>query len=364
MTPPRFLFVELNTRCNLRCGHCRFWQRSDDDRSGWMSEARRDELIAEFAAMGGRTVVTCGGEPMLDLESWFGLAAVARSSGLRMFSVVNGSQIADLEIARRIVAEGPHEITVSIDGLEATHDRARGTPGSFAAATRALALLVEARREVPPWRDRPRVFGMTIVAERNYRELPELYALILDQLGADKLKLNVLQPTFGLGGAHDHTYARELARDPADLARVILECDRRWSLRISAEWLRQVVGYHQDAHAAGQLGRGWQVPGTREHICDTHDRNIMLDRLGGARLCFSTAFPGASLRDAGSLREFWAVTAEGWRDRMRGCNRPCGISHSVRRVPATSRPGPGDTSPAAPTDDPLRPSTSDEVNQT
>ena len=94
--------------------------------------------------------------------------------------------------------------------------------------------------------------------------------------------------------------------------------------------------FHDSLHQIGGLRRGWQVPGTREHICNTYERNIMMDRYGMVRLCFSTGFPGIQLLGRGDLKKFW----EGWdkvRAQMRKCNKPCGISHSVRRESATLR---------------------------
>jgi MoaA/NifB/PqqE/SkfB family radical SAM enzyme len=31
-SPPRFLFLQVNKRCNLRCVHCAFWRDNDDDK--------------------------------------------------------------------------------------------------------------------------------------------------------------------------------------------------------------------------------------------------------------------------------------------------------------------------------------------
>jgi hypothetical protein len=73
---------------------------------------------------------------------------------------------------------------------------------------------------------------------------------------------------------------------------------------------------------------------TSDHICNTYDRNIMVDHYGMARLCFAEAFRGMQLRKYGDLRAFWEGASD-IRAEMRQCTRLCGISHSVRREPST-----------------------------
>ena len=92
-TPPRFLFLEVNKRCNLRCQHCEFWLRNDNDRDSYLSPTRKSEIIAEFAEMSPfGSIVVCGGEPMLDLDEYFAICRDARGHGLRVLSVVNGTR--------------------------------------------------------------------------------------------------------------------------------------------------------------------------------------------------------------------------------------------------------------------------------
>ena len=81
--PPRFMFVETNKRCNLRCTHCDFWQRNDDDRASYPSRERKREVIAEFAELSpAGSIVICGGEPMLDLDEYFAICRDGRDFGL------------------------------------------------------------------------------------------------------------------------------------------------------------------------------------------------------------------------------------------------------------------------------------------
>ncbi len=68
MLPPRFMFIELNRACNLRCSHCDYWRETDVEEE-LPDHNRLEFLISEFAALSSHgTVVTCGGEPMLRLD--------------------------------------------------------------------------------------------------------------------------------------------------------------------------------------------------------------------------------------------------------------------------------------------------------
>ncbi|MCX7887703.1 MAG: hypothetical protein N3B01_10700 [Verrucomicrobiae bacterium] len=100
-------------------------------------------------------------------------------------------------------------------------------------------------------------------------------------------------------------------------------------------WLQTVEIYARSINEASAR-LGWDNPkATSKPICNSYERNSMVDMQGNARLCFSDAFPCMPLRRRGDLGRFWYEWAVPLRRKMRGCCRPCGISHSVRREPAT-----------------------------
>ena len=43
--------MEVNKRCNLRCQHCDFWHRDDNDRDNYLSIDRKRQILSEYAAM-------------------------------------------------------------------------------------------------------------------------------------------------------------------------------------------------------------------------------------------------------------------------------------------------------------------------
>ncbi len=77
------------------------------------------------------------------------MAKLARSKGLKMFSVTNGTRIRDAAMAERVIIDGPDEISISLNSpVAAEHDRTRGINGSFERTTNAIRLLVNARERL------------------------------------------------------------------------------------------------------------------------------------------------------------------------------------------------------------------------
>lgn len=282
--------------------------------------------------MGGRTVVTCGGEPMLDIEPYFDLMRACREAGLGCLSVINGTQVTP-ENASFMLTDGPSEITVSFDHWQATeHDRLRGTPGSHAQAVRAIELLLRARaetgcNEIP-------IHIMTILSEDTWPTLDRFYEFAFS-LGAswglviDKLKLNVMQPTFQ-GRGKDSYFDGARVSNVAECMAMIRACDIVHNLKRNPVWMRDVEMYLNSVNACQTRLIGWGNDGTTEAICNSYERNIMVDLYGRARLCFSNSYPAVQLNVSGDLKRFWYESSLPIRQAMLGCKQFCGISHSVR----------------------------------
>ena len=333
--PPRFLFLEVNQRCNLRCLHCEFWRRDDSDKANYLSRDLKQQVVQDFAQMSPYgTVVICGGEPMLDSVEYFDICRDSRQNGLRINSVVNGTRIRSAKMADRMVLEGPHEISISLNShIKAEHDLSRGVSGAFDKAVKALRLLLEARARHPE--SDVRVYVMGLISKSNYRDIADFYDFVLNDIGADKLKLNFIQPSFGRSEKIDPFFAEETDVDAGTLSEIIEGCGSRFELKYNPEWQENVSMYFKSLKDISDLELGWgSRSGTKELICNSYDRNIMVSQYGVARLCFSTAFNGMQLEKQGDLKRFWDAGFE-TRLKMSKCKQFCGISHSVRAESTT-----------------------------
>jgi MoaA/NifB/PqqE/SkfB family radical SAM enzyme len=345
MQNPKFLFLSINELCNLHCQHCEYWGTKlpslDASRL-----ARQLEILQEFSEISpGGKVVICGGEPMLDVNTYFQVCATARALGLRTLSVTNGTMIKTPTHAARVAQTGPDEISISLDGPDAaTHDRMRGTKGAFLEAVTAIKLLVAARDEMleyaTVYKWFPKIYVMGLLTASTAYKLDEFYDLVLNQLKADKLKINTLQPSFlntrsGQQIQHDTFFVQESQLDVAHLDAVLAHCQQKYNLVYNPNWVRQVLSYFKTLQNRSDLHRGWGAGiTTEEHICNSPDRNIMVDIAGKASLCFAPGFPSRQLHVYGDLKRYWETSNE-TRAKMANCNLLCGISHSVRRENAT-----------------------------
>jgi radical SAM protein with 4Fe4S-binding SPASM domain len=125
-------------------------------------------LRAHYPGKDKPFLVITGGEPLLH-DALFTILGAARDGGFSFGMVTNGFAL-DAKTADRLIDHGLSSITISLDGLEKSHDRLRGKSGSFQRAERALRLM--AARPV-------RLFDVvTCVHPANLSELPEILTVI------------------------------------------------------------------------------------------------------------------------------------------------------------------------------------------
>jgi MoaA/NifB/PqqE/SkfB family radical SAM enzyme len=323
---PKFLFVDFNKRCNFKCTHCALW-KNKDYKSTYISFDIKKEIIKEFSTISKNgSVVICGGEGTLDLEDYLTFSSYCRSLGLRCLSVTNGSAIINENIANRFMLEGPSEITVSLDSpFENINDKLRGVKGAFNIATKTVRLLVDARKNLNA---KTKIYVMGLISEVSYRSLDIFYHLVLNILKADKLKLNFLQPTFGAAFSYDtdHFFRENYIKDYKGCIELIHKMDAKYKLNYNPFWYKAVE--------ANLKSISEKQTYMSEHICNSYERNIMVDFYGNLRLCFCLSFGNGKWQKTGDLKKFWDES-DPIREKMKTCKAFCGISHSVRKENAT-----------------------------
>ena len=131
---PAYVVWELTLACDQPCTHC--GSRAGDARANELSTDAALKVVAQLAAAGAREVVLIGGEAYLHPGFLDIIAALARA-GVRPTMTTGGRGITPA-LAASMKAAGLYSASVSIDGLERTHDLMRACRGSFASATAAL----------------------------------------------------------------------------------------------------------------------------------------------------------------------------------------------------------------------------------
>jgi radical SAM protein with 4Fe4S-binding SPASM domain len=131
---PAYVVWELTLKCDLACRHC-------GSRAGVKREAEllREEclaLVPQLAELKTREIAFIGGEAYL-APHWLEVVEAATKAGIRC-TMTTGGRAFTLELAQAARKAGLHAISVSVDGLEKTHDRLRAVPGSWRSALAAL----------------------------------------------------------------------------------------------------------------------------------------------------------------------------------------------------------------------------------
>ena len=191
---PVQLTFYVTSRCNAKCAHCFYGEQLNQP-------AERELKLAEIERMARSLprqlwVAFGGGEPFLRPD----LADVAevffRWNRPRMLTVVtNGLNPPHIEAVTLDILGRRRDtfvnVSVSLDGLEETHDRERGVPGNFQRA-------VETLRRLRTLREHNDGFGfstITTVHRRNADELTQLENFIDQSVHPDNRGLNLVRGT-------------------------------------------------------------------------------------------------------------------------------------------------------------------------
>ena len=131
---------EITLKCNLACQHC--GSRAGHTRTNELSTAEALDLVKQMAEVGITEVTIIGGEAFLRPD-WLEIAQAITKAGM-LCGMTTGGYGITLDTARRMKEAGIGVVSVSVDGLEATHDRLRGKQGSWQWAFKTMSNLKEA----------------------------------------------------------------------------------------------------------------------------------------------------------------------------------------------------------------------------
>lgn len=137
---PAYVVWELTLACDQPCTHC--GSRAGTAREGELGTEEALGVVAQLAAMRAREVVLIGGEAYLH-PGFLRIIEALKAAGVRP-GLTTGGRGVTAELATEMARAGLYAASVSIDGLEPTHDIMRAARGSFASATAALGYLKSA----------------------------------------------------------------------------------------------------------------------------------------------------------------------------------------------------------------------------
>ena len=190
----RNLFWETTLSCNAKCKHC----GSSAENKTYEGELTTDEIkkvlkdVADKYDARGIMLNITGGEPLIR-KDLFEVMKYAKSLGFNWGMTTNG-MLMNKEMIEKIKDAEMSTISVSIDGLEDTHDDFRGVPGSYKLIMKNMQLLKEARFL--------KVAQITtVVNKKNIHQLEQLYKIMVEELEIDSWRVVNIDP---IGRANDN----------------------------------------------------------------------------------------------------------------------------------------------------------------
>ena len=165
----RHVFLELTSRCNMKCQHC----GSDCGNDVGNEELTTDQwcqfikkLSQAYDDFRVKIFIT-GGEPLLR-KDFNEIAIALYLSRFEWGITTNGLLLNDNEKIRALYALGMRTVSLSIDGIAETHDSLRGVTGAFEQTISTLKKLIAFGKFKS-------VQVTTVVNKKNIAELPDLY---------------------------------------------------------------------------------------------------------------------------------------------------------------------------------------------
>jgi radical SAM enzyme (rSAM/lipoprotein system) len=159
-----YLFWECTTRCNLNCLHC----GSDCSKDSSFADMPLTDFLSALDTIKSKpsnfTVVITGGEPLLrkDIEL---CGREIRKLGMR-WSMVSNGYLYDQNKHISLLNAGLGALTISLDGLEESHNWLRNNKNSFSKVDTAISLAASSSRL--------NFDIVTCVNRRNIHELPDI----------------------------------------------------------------------------------------------------------------------------------------------------------------------------------------------
>ena len=289
---PLLVVWEITLRCDQHCRFCgtRAGRPAPDE----LTTTEALEVVKQLADLGTVELAIHGGEAYLRAD-WLDIVRAIRAEGIDCTMVTGGRGFGP-ELARDAAAAGMSSVSISVDGVEETHDALRGLKGSHAGAMAAMRNLREAG---------VRIGCNTQVNRQNWRELPA----ILDLVAAHAIYGWQVQLMVPMGRAAE---ADDLWLEPYDLLEVmpLLASVRERADALGVKlWPGNNVGYFGPYEHLLRDGRSF---GGFSSGCGGGIRTLGIEANGDIKGCSamsSQGFVGGNVRDR-SIAEIWLEAPE------------------------------------------------------
>lgn len=283
---PIYAVWEITLKCDLACRHC--GSRAGRERPDELTTEEALDLVDQMAALDVKEVTVIGGEAYLR-DDWVDIVRRVRSHGMSC-TMTTGGRGVTAERALAAKEAGLQSVSVSVDGLEATHDKLRGVEGSYRAAMAAFDHLRAAGIKVS---------ANTQIGRVSLREIEALF----DQLVDKGIHSWQVQLTVAMGRAADEP---DILLEPYQVLEVMPMLARLKERADAAKvriWPGNNIGYFgpYESVLRGTLPRGHMAS------CGAGRSTLGIEANGDIKGCPSlptSDYVGGNIREH-SLRDIW-----------------------------------------------------------
>lgn len=195
---PTAIILYVTNKCNLRCGHCFYWQ-SLNQQSNELNLNEIDRIANSLQHP--VTLSLTGGEPFLRVDLRQLIDIFVKTRKVKEIGIASNGFITDeiVSFCDHFCQEHkdiPLSIQISIDGMESIHDSIRKTKGSFKHALLTIERLLKIQIQY----NSLSVSAGIAVQKKNFEEIPKM----IDLLGSKgvELRINLIRGetsgTFGI----------------------------------------------------------------------------------------------------------------------------------------------------------------------
>lgn len=181
------LFWECTLTCNAHCKHC----GSSAEKKQYEDELTTEEIKNAFKQIANDMnaneilINVTGGEPLVRKDLCEVMEYATNELGFHWGMTTNGILLNDKNI-EKLKKANMETISISVDGLQETHDEFRGVPGSYEKIMENIKKLKQANFV-------KHLQVTTVFHKKNINQLDELYEIMLG-LGLDSWRLISMDP--------------------------------------------------------------------------------------------------------------------------------------------------------------------------
>lgn len=254
---------QLTNRCNLRCIMCNI---PNNPAQGVLPLWLFTNIVKELSEMGCCYASLSGGE-VLTISNFFDYLHAAKKHIPSVNTVSNGLLL-DSAAAREFQKTGVDSVSISLDGMERTHELMRGQRGAFLKA-------VEAIENIKVYAPGIKIVVNTVIAPWNIDELIPLAAFVRNLGVLHKFQPLNEHPSFE-GQARKYSVEKKIDMNKVrELVRTLL---RQKNVANSGYFLRSIPDYFSRENKRGLFADRCALP---SFFCEFREDGLMYPCLGG-----------------------------------------------------------------------------------